>query len=135
MGFLENIRNLTLQEVEEEAEFVDYTEDDSAMIFAARTTPRAYASNNDLRELGTTGQSLLTSFAREEYNSELRGLNGLRTYDKMRRGDAQVRATLRLIKTPILAGHWYVEPSSEDEHDREVAKFVWDNLTKWMSIS
>ena len=135
MGLLDSFRNLTLQEVEKEAEFVEYTEDGEAMIFAASAVPRAYSGGVDLRELGNTGQSLLTSFAREEYNPELRGLNGLRTYDKMRRGDAQVRATLRLIKTPILAGHWYVEPSTEDEHDKEVAKFVWDNLTKWMSIS
>ena len=138
MGFLDNFRNtetIPLEEAVENHEFVGFTEDDSAMIFAARTTPRAYASNNDLRELGSTGQSLLTSFAREEYNSELRGLNGLRVYDKMRRGDAQVRATLRLIKTPILAGHWYVSSASEDPRDKEVAKFVWDNLTKWMSIS
>ena len=105
MGLLDSIRNLTLPELEKEAEFVEMTEDGDAMIFASSPVPRAYASNNDFRELGNTGQSLLTSFAREEYNSDLRGLNGLRVYDKMRRGDAQVRATLRLIKTPILAGH------------------------------
>jgi len=136
MGIFDSFKRTTLEEVAEDHDFVDFTEDGSAMMFAARPIPRAINSNNvDYREIGWTGQTQWGGFAREEYNPELRGLNGLRTYDKMRRGDAQVRATLRLIKTPILAGHWYVEPASDSEYDQEVADFVWDNLTKWMSIS
>ena len=135
MGILDNFRRTTLEEVVEENDFVGFTEDESAMVFAARPVPRAQGATPDYREIGYTGQSLLVSFAREEYNPDLRGINGLRVYDKMRKSDAQVRATLRLIKTPVLAGHWYVEAASDSEEDQEVADFVWDNLTKWMTIS
>lgn len=136
MAILDRFRHTTLEDVTEDHDFVGWTEDNSAMMFAARPIPRTYSSDGaDLRELGWTGQSNLVGFAREEYNPKLRGLAGLKIYDEMRRSDSQVRATLRLIKTPILAGTWYMEPATEDPLDVEVAEFVWDNLTKWMSIS
>jgi len=82
-----------------------------------------------------TGTSNYGSIAREEYNSQLRGLEGLKKYDQMRRSDAQVRTSLRILKTPVLAGRWYMEPSSDSKRDRMIADFVWENLTKSMSVS
>lgn len=92
-------------------------------------------------EIGSTqpptysGTSNYGSLLREEYNAKLRGQDGLLIYDKMRRSDAQVRMSLRLLKTPILAGRWYIEPASNSARDRRIAEYVWDNLTKWMSVS
>src|SRR6266498_2029782 len=46
-----------------------------------------------LGELGSTVPSPFSSWARQEYNAELRGLQGLEKYDHMRRGDGTVRGT------------------------------------------
>jgi hypothetical protein len=98
-------------------------------------TPRVAASDPvDLREIGTAIPSPFTAWARQEYNQELLGLNGLRMYDKMRRNDGTVRGTLRLVKTPVLAANWFVEPASDKPLDKKKAEFVWKNLTEWMCI-
>jgi hypothetical protein len=103
-----------------------------AVIVTERSTKLA---DPDMRELGTTGQSAYYGFAREEYNPALRGLHGLKVYDEMRRSDAQVRATLRLVKTPVLAARWYIEPATNKKRDESIAEFVWKNLTQWMTVS
>lgn len=86
-------------------------------------------------ELGSTGQTKYGSFFHEEYNPALQGQQGIKTYDQMRRSDAQIRRSLRVVKTPVLAAHWYMEPFSEGSRDRMIAQYVWDNLTKWMTQS
>lgn len=51
-----------------------------------------------------------------EYNSELMGRNAISVYEKMRRSDAQVRATLAACKLPILSARWeIVEAQSPQE--------------------
>jgi hypothetical protein len=89
----------------------------------------------DMRELGNSAPSPWTAWVRSEYNEELRGLNGLRVYDKMRRNDGTVRGTLRLIKTPVLSANWFMKPASDSAKDKKIADFVWKNLTQWQSVS
>jgi hypothetical protein len=48
-----------------------------------------------------------------EYNPELMGRNALPTYEKMRRGDAQVRATLAACKLPVQSAKWEVVPNDK----------------------
>lgn len=103
-------------------------------------TPKALSSSSldvtvPMREIGSASPSPFTSWIRQEYNFDLQGLNGLRIYDKMRRNDGTVRGTLRLVKTPVLAANWYVEPAGDKAIDQVKADFVWKNLTQWMSIS
>jgi hypothetical protein len=86
-------------------------------------------------EMGTSSPSPFTSWTRQEHNPKLRGIEGLREYDKMRRSDGTVRGTLRLAKTPILAARWFMVPDSESTRDQNVADFIWNNLTKWMTMS
>lgn len=95
---------------------------------------RDVSQQPDMTELGSTGTSAY-GYYRHEYVPELRGLQGLRMYDKMKRGDARVRSSLRLLKTPVLAGRWYVEPASTSTRDINCAKFIEENLFKWMTIS
>ena len=65
----------------------------------------------------------------EEYNRTLAGMRGLRVFDKMRRSDSTVAASLRLVKTPVLAASWFVEaPDPEDEEGMEIREFVEWNL-------
>ncbi len=80
--------------------------------------------------MGLPGTPIFHGFLRDfgEYNPHLEGLTAIRTYEKMRRSDAQVAATLLACELPIRAAHWDVEPASELGRDREIAQFVRDNL-------
>ena len=86
-------------------------------------------------ELGTAVASPWTAWTRREYNADLYGYKGLRVYDKMRKSDGSVRGTLRLAKTPVLAGQWGLKPASQSTRDVNIANFVWQNLNTWMSTS
>lgn len=79
---------------------------------------------------GLPGTPIFHGFLRDfgEYNAQLEGLAAIRTYEKMRRSDAQVAATLLACELPIRAANWDVRPASDDPLDREVAQFVRDNL-------
>lgn len=86
-------------------------------------------------ELGTSVPSPFSSWARQEYNSELRGLQGLEKYDKMRRGDGTVKGTLRLVKTPVLSARWFIEPASDSAVDKNKAVLAWEALTCYQSVT
>ncbi|HUI42083.1 MAG TPA: hypothetical protein VL523_08950 [Terriglobia bacterium] len=62
--------------------------------------------------LGVPGTPIVSGFLQDlgEYNGELAGRNALPTYEKMRRGDGQVRATLAACKLPVLSARWDVVP-------------------------
>src|SRR6266540_4999392 len=60
-----------------------------------------------------------------EYNPALQGIQGIRAYDMMRRGDAQVKASLKMVKSPILTAQLYMEPLSDRELDVEIADVTW----------
>jgi hypothetical protein len=99
-------------------------------------TGRVVTSRDPMVEIGSTSPSPFTGNFRHEYNNELRGLNGLRKCDQMRRSDGTVRGSLRLIKTPVLAARWFVEPEDkESKRDQNAAEFIWKCLTEYMSIS
>lgn len=89
----------------------------------------------DFSEIGTTGATSYGTWWTEEYNPDLRGQLGIRKFDQMRRSDGTVRGSLRLIKTPVTAGRWFMQPASTSTRDVNVAKFVWRCLQEFMSIS
>lgn len=106
------------------------------MVVTEKGAPvQQHAEPSVMREIGSSSPSPFTSFNRQEYNPALQGQKGLETYDKMRRSDGTVRGTLRSIKTPALSGRWFIEPAGDDDLDKEIADFVWKNLTEYMSIS
>lgn len=131
--------SVDLREAFETMKFVSLT-DDGVLIMAERPPEERMlfsAPAPSMGEIGiaSVGSSLWTNVLRGDYNPELAGRMGLEKYDKMRRSDAQVRMALRLIKTPVLGARWYMEPASDKPKDVMIAKFIWDNLTKWMTIS
>jgi hypothetical protein len=85
-----------------------------------------------MRELGYASPSPFTAWTRDERVPELRDAQGIRTYYDMKRADASIRAALRYVKTPVLAARWYVEPASDSPLDKNIAKFVEENLFKRM---
>jgi hypothetical protein len=90
----------------------------------------AAAGKAPLQPLGLPGTPIFSGFLRDfgEYNSQLEGLTAVRTYEKMRRSDAQVAATLLACELPIRAANWDVMPASDAPADREIAGFVRENL-------
>jgi hypothetical protein len=75
-----------------------------------------------------------------EYNGDLfPRIIALRTYEKMKRNDAQIRATLRAVKIPVLGGDWYVEPADTSDAEKQLnadaAEFVEFNLFENLTIT
>lgn len=84
---------------------------------------------------GGTGTPITAGFLTDlgEYNQDLFGRSAVATYEKMRRGDAQVWGTLMAVKGPLQSATWDVEPgvASNDpgyQKAKEVAEFVKENL-------
>jgi len=79
---------------------------------------------------GLPGTPIFHGFLEDfgEYNPQLEGLTAIRTYEKMRRSDAQVAATLLACELPIRAANWDVLPATSNPLDQEIAQFVKNNL-------
>ena len=133
MTVLEEAPKVPLQEIVDGYDIVGAHE--QYLVVTPKQLSSVDTTSVDLREIGTAAPSPFTSWIRQEYNFDLQGLNGLRIYDKMRRQDGTVRGTLRLVKTPVLAANWYVEPASDNSGDKKQATFVQKCLNDWMSIS
>jgi hypothetical protein len=100
-------------------------------VAAASPPPESAMRTSPLQPLGLPGTPIFSGFLRDfgEYNSQLEGLTAVRTYEKMRRSDAQVAATLLACELPIRAANWDVMPATpQSGTDREIAGFVRENL-------
>lgn len=77
------------------------------------------------KEEGASGTVIFQGIiSNEEYNSNLRGKNLIRKCEIMRRSDATIRATLQVVKLPILSTEWTIEPASDEAADIDIADFV-----------
>jgi len=89
-----------------------------------------------LEELGDTGTTMYGGMiSGEEYNYDLSGLAKYTIYDKMRKGDATIAATLRVLKLPLRSANWYMEPAGKDKLQQEQAEFIEYNLKEGMNIT
>lgn len=139
---LESANQMALTEIVEKYDVVEVVPrgaNHEPYILVAEREPSkqlmAQTGQVNFAELGSSSPSPFTSFAREEYNPKLRGQQGLRMFDQMRRQDGTVSGTLRLLKTPVLGARWFVEPASDSAKDKEIADFVWKCLTEYQTIS
>lgn len=73
--------------------------------------------------------------SQNDYNSGLTGRQGIKEYDKMRKGDGTVRAALQAMFLPLLRAEWYVKPYSEDPKDIEIAQEIEHELFESMEMS
>ena len=90
----------------------------------------------DSEEIGATGTTFFSgSLSENEYNTDLRGAKAIAVYDKMRRSDSRVKATLLACMLPIRAADWSITPGSEDKRDEEIAQELELNLFTGMSIT
>lgn len=86
------------------------------------------AERRPFREIGRTGNSEYQALVMEDYNPDMRGGLAIEMYDKMRRNDAKVRASLRIVKAPLLSGQWYIDQHQHEgsvEEGNRVADFAW----------
>lgn len=123
---------VSLDELGMNYDVIEVNTDDPKNPFVLATETKKLS---EMQEMGTSSPSPWTSMHRQEYNPALAGLSGLEKYDTMRRSDGTVRGTLRAIKTPVLGGRWFMQPGSDSDRDKEIAAFIWRNLTEEMSIS
>lgn len=60
----------------------------------------------------------------EDYNPKLDGVAALKVYDEMRRSDAQVHASLDVLKLPLKSATWEIQaPDNATPQEQEVADF------------
>ena len=87
-------------------------------------------------EIGESGTTIFGGYiSDEDYVAKLTGTSALTIYDKMRKSDGVVKASLLACELPIRAASWFVEPASDDEKDKEVAEFVSQCLFENMTIT
>jgi hypothetical protein len=53
----------------------------------------------------------------------------------MKRNDGIVRGSLRALKTPIFAAHWFVKPGTDSAVDKKIAEFCEDNIMCYLNVS
>ncbi len=105
------------------------------MLGAAAAQPQA--QRPDMSEFGATGTPIMGGFLRDagEYNPALDGTAAFEVYEKMRRSDGQVAATLMGMKLPIRSAEWIVvEPENASPVEKEAAAFVRECLLEEIEL-
>jgi phage gp29-like protein len=99
----------------------------AAVKFWSRFRGAEKPARPETAELGVTGTPILGGWLRDlgEYNADLTGLLGYQVYERMRRSDGQVAATLMGMKLPIRSAEWtVVEPEDATPVEKEAAVLV-----------
>jgi len=84
------------------------------------------------KQLGDSGSRGLHGVITDEYNPNLQGVQGIKVYDEMRKGDGTVRAAMLVTTLPIRRAQWFVNPATEDQKDKDIASFVEHALFDWI---
>lgn len=104
-----------------EADAGEYSVDDAP-------APKARPKKNP-RGSGITGSRVVTGhLIDDEKNTSLKDEKAYETYDLMRRTDTDVYQALEILKNPMLACPFVMEPASSEKIDLEIADFVASNL-------
>jgi len=129
----------TLKEVVENYDLVDVDSDQGFLIVSPKNAlaePDVIDAKPEIgKEYGyESGGTAFSEFELLDYLPGLGDIETTRKYAQMKT-DAQVRSSLRIIKTPVLAARWFIDPATDTAKDQHIADFIWNNLTQWMSVS
>lgn len=132
--------SVELSELLATMDIVSIPDDKSYIVMAERHRDPGVTESSALQEMGYTAPSPFTSWTRRDDNTKLREHQGLHIYYNMRRQDGAVRASMRLLKTPVQGAHWFVEPYTTDDNtpvtkqDQNIADFVADNIFERLTV-
>lgn len=125
-----------LQTILRDYDVVDVDEQTGVVVVAPSNKRFALTSDLTGKEIGSAGSDYRRTMGGEEYNLTLAGPEGIRIFDKMRRSDGAVRQSLRIAKTPVLAGRWFVEAADPgDKTSQMQADFIEHALFHGMTSS
>ena len=77
-----------------------------------------------LTEQGRSGQKRYNGIFFEEFLPKLQGASGVETYTEMSENDETVGALLFAIETLLEQAEWDIQPSGDEDIDRECAEFI-----------
>ena len=77
---------------------------------------------------GAAGTKIFSGLVLDDYNADLQGLKAVPVYDKMRRSEPVVQASVLSCELPIRGARWYISPASENPMHVALADFVHDSL-------
>ena len=86
-------------------------------------------------QVGSSGTEIYDGYLQEDYFENLRGSKKADEYDKMRRGDYQVKMVLSAVKNIIKSGVPEIIPASQEPEDLEAAAVVEHILFESMETS
>lgn len=131
----QGVKSLTLREAYDKYEMIETVYDPvhGSYIIMAERDPKL-SIGQATREMGYSSPSPFTAWTREERVGELRDKLGIRKYYDMKRADGTIRGALRLLKTPVMAARWFVEPASDSTIDKNIAEFVAKNLFNGLNV-
>jgi hypothetical protein len=139
-GVARDAGTVALEEILETLDVVSIPDDKSYMVMAERHRDPGVTKSAAMQEMGYTAPSPFTSWTRRDDNTKLAEQRGIRIYYNMRRQDGAVRASMRLVKTPVQSAHWFVDPYTKDDNtpattqDINIANFVQDNLFERLNV-
>lgn len=86
-----------------------------------------------LQPKGTSGTDLFAGYFTEEYLRQLRGRQGAKIYDEIRRSEAQVAMLLGAVMNPIKAGMWDTQAADipDGETHKELVEYILKECIDW----
>ena len=85
-------------------------------------------------EFGRSGLKSIGGYIQEEFDPDLRGLNGIRIFEEMRKNDSTIAAGLRAISWTLGQVQWRIEPGGDTAPDKAAAEWL-DTCRHDMSIT
>lgn len=74
--------------------------------------------------ISSQGTEVYAGYTHEEYLDSLLGYRRAKEFDKMRRGDTQVKMLLNATKNPIKQSTWEIEAASDEPEDQMIADLI-----------
>lgn len=75
-------------------------------------------------QVGTSGTEIYSGYVQEDYLQELRGTDGMKKYDQMRRNDPKIKMCISAVINPIKSASWSVVPGDDTPESKRYSEFI-----------